>query len=1049
VAYDPAQIPAAKRPLLRLHLVEGSTVTEVPGSAVDLANNRVTAPVSHFSTYAILVPSDPSQVAITAGAGQTTFVEYEVPTAPSVTVRDAQGRPVARAKVSFDITAGGGRFRNGATQSSDTATTDANGIATLGARWRLGSSAGANTLTIKVFTAAGAQATTGTITATAQANPVARIVVSPDVATLNPGDSRQLTAVLYDARDTVLTAREITWSSANTAVATISSTGLVTALISGTSTISATSESQSSSALVTVAGSPFFKAENGITVRCPGAVVGDRGVVDGIMYTKRDRAALFALVRSGAHDSLSTSCTSGVTDMSRMFEGAGGFNSPIGTWDLSDVTTMEFMFASAASFNQPIGAWDVSKVRTMYLLFGGALAFNQPIGSWDVRRVTTMELMFMDAAAFNQAIGGWNVATVTDMYSMFQRASTFNRDISTWDVRNVRRMGGMFRSATSFNQPIGVWNVRSVVDFSDMFFDAFGFNQDLSGWCVINQASQPQYFDKDAFAWTLPNSRPVWGTCPVAVATVEVTPTAAALQVGGTRQLTAVPKDEAGNVLTGRTVLWSSSAPTVATVSATGTVTAIGGGAATITASIGGRTATAAITVRMPVATVEVTPSTATVVVGGTQQLTAVLKDAAGGTLIGPTVTWSSSVPAVATVSSTGFVAAVAVGTVTITATSEGRSATAVLTIVPSPVTQQSTISVGTVNVCGLATTGAAYCWGRNNYGQVGDGTQVDRSTPTAVSGGLVFRAITAGNQYACGLTPAGAAYCWGFNEFGKLGTLDGILGTPTAVSGGLNFQAITTAGGGHTCGLTLTGAAYCWGDNSYGQLGDGKFTGTSTPTLVSGGLTFQSIAAGMHHTCGLTTTGAAYCWGRNGSGRLGDGTSDDKATPTAVGGGLTYQAITAAALHTCGLASNGAAYCWGGNPHGQLGDGSIVSRVHPTAVLGGLTFQAITAWGIHTCGLTLAGAAYCWGENAAGEIGDGTAATAPRTPTAVLGGLTFQAISAGGDSGSGRGMTCALTLAGAAYCWGDNTWGQLGDGSRSNRTTPKAVTGGLAFRLP
>jgi uncharacterized protein YjdB len=270
VAYDPAQVPAAKRPLLRLHLVEGSTVTEVAGSAVDLANNRVTAPVSHFSTYAILVPADPSQLAITAGAGQTTFVEYEVPTAPSVTVRDAQGRPVARAKVSFDITAGGGRFRNGATQSSDTATTDANGIATLGARWRLGSSAGANTLTIKVFTAAGAQATTATITATAQANPVARVVVSPDTARLEVNQSQPLSASLYDTRDSVLTGRSVAWTSTTSGVASVSATGLVTAVALGTARIRAVIEGATGEATVIVyrprAVSVQISPDTGITV---------------------------------------------------------------------------------------------------------------------------------------------------------------------------------------------------------------------------------------------------------------------------------------------------------------------------------------------------------------------------------------------------------------------------------------------------------------------------------------------------------------------------------------------------------------------------------------------------------------------------------------------------------------------------------------------------------------------------------------------------------------------------------------------------------------
>ena len=159
--------------------------------------------------------------------------------------------------------------------------------------------------------------------------------------------------------------------------------------------------------------------------------------------------------------------------------------------------------------------------------------------------------------------------------------------------------------------------------------------------------------------------------------------------------------------------------------------------------------------------------------------------------------------------------------------------------------------------------------------------------------------------------------------------------------------------------------------------------------------------------------------------------------------GGLTFQVITTAAFHTCGITTAGAAYCWGSNYHGEIGDGTRTDRWNPTTVFGELTFKSITALGIHTCGLTTAGAAVCWGENAYGELGDGTAATARLTPTVVSGGLTFQAITAG------AGSTCGVTVAQSAFCWGVNSYGQLGDGSKSNRTVPTAVSGGLTFKSP
>jgi surface protein len=760
VAYDPAQILAAKRPLLRLHLVEGSTVTEVAGSAVDLANNRVTAPVTHFSTYAILVPSDPSQLAVTAGAGQTTFVEYEVPTAPSVTVRDAQGRPVARAKVSFDITAGGGRFRNGATQSSDTATTDANGVATLGAKWRLGSNAGANTLTIKAFTAAGSQAVLSTVIATAQTNPVARIVVTPDTATVQVGATRQLTATLYDARDTVLTGRAVTWastdtsratasatglvtardytgpetrtvgiigtsegkadttpvaipplpvvtvelsptaatlavggtqqltaavkdaarntlssrvvtwSSSNSAVATVSSTGLVAAVTAGTAAITATSEGRTGTAemTVTASSSGFSLASNGVTIQCPSASIGATGTVGGKEYTKRSRDQLLALIADAKFAQLTTSCTSGITDMSYLFAAATGFNQPVDSWDVSAVTTMRGMFSGASSFNQPLASWNVGSVTTMFAMFEEATAFNQPLASWNVSKVTDMQGMFRRASAFNQPIGGWNVSKVVDMTrmfdgatvfnqpigtwntsavrfmswmfaeasafnqdislwnlsnvidisylfaaatsfnqpvdswdvsavttmrGMFSRASSFNRPVNAWNVGSVTTMFAMFEEATAFNQPLASWNVSKVTDMQSMFRLARVFNQDLSAWCVSSQPIAPAGFSESALSWTQP--KPVWGTCPVASLTVS--PATAVLSVGMTQQFTALLQSADGNTLTGRTVTWSSSAPSTLSVSSSGLATAMAAGTATITATSEGKQAVASVSV--------------------------------------------------------------------------------------------------------------------------------------------------------------------------------------------------------------------------------------------------------------------------------------------------------------------------------------------------------------------------------------------------------------------------------------------------------------------
>jgi alpha-tubulin suppressor-like RCC1 family protein/uncharacterized protein YjdB len=525
---------------------------------------------------------------------------------------------------------------------------------------------------------------------------------------------------------------------------------------------------------------------------------------------------------------------------------------------------------------------------------------------------------------------------------------------------------------------------------------------------------------------------------PGAVASVEVVPNATTVQVGGTTDLRAVAKDAFGNVATGRSVTWSTSDASKATVSTSGVVTGVAAGSATITATVEGKTGTASITINpVPVASVTVSPSSATIQVGATQQLTATLKDANGTTLTGRTVSWSSSNTAVATVSSSGLVSGVAAGgPVTITAAVEGKSGTAQVTVSPAPSFVR--LAAANFHTCGLLPNGAAYCWGANGEGQLGDGSTTFRFTPVAVAGGHSFVALAAGgfkDSHTCGIASSGVTYCWGSNDYGEIG--DGSTTTrlvPTAVGGGRAFTALA-AGGGHTCGLTANGAAYCWGLNQSGQLGDGSTTTRLTPVAVAGGHSFITLTAYAHNTCALKANGEAYCWGANYEGQIGNGsTAPSQSTPVAVAGGHSFAALAAGTDHTCGLLSNGAAYCWGSNQSGQLGDGSTTSHLTPGPVAGGRSFKVIWAGAAHTCGVTTNGAAYCWGFNQNGQLGNGSTSTSQPTPVAVTGGHSFTSVIAAGSH------TCGLASKAPAYCWGDNSRGQLGDGSTVSRVIPVAV---------
>ncbi len=524
------------------------------------------------------------------------------------------------------------------------------------------------------------------------------------------------------------------------------------------------------------------------------------------------------------------------------------------------------------------------------------------------------------------------------------------------------------------------------------------------------------------------------------VASVEVTPSPASVPVGGTLQLTGTLKDAAGAVLTGREITWSSSAVTIATVSQTGLVTGVAQGASVqIAATSEGISGTASITVQVPVATVQVAPAAASVAVSGTVQLTPTLRDAGSNILVGRTVAWTSSNVALASVSPTGLVTGAAQGAATMTATSEGRTGTALVTVV---VTSFASVSAGRFHTCGITTDGDAHCWGNAEDGQLGDGSSgagVLSTQPVAVSGALTFDVISAGDGHTCGVITTGSALCWGLNADGQLGTGTGTdAATPALVTGAFTFASVSV-GVDHSCGLTTTGGAFCWGLNDFGQLGDGTTATRLAPGAVGGALTFTSLSAGADHTCALDAAGVAYCWGLGNSGQLGDGTGADSNVPVAVFGTLTFVSLSAGGDHTCGLTSTGAVFCWGRGVDGQLGSGASTNSNLPVAA-GALTFASLSAGGDHTCAVTSTGAAHCWGLNDFGQIGTGTSGiglTLP-TPTPVSGGLTFSSLEAG------DGHTCGVTGTGDAYCWGSGTFGRLGDGEFVAKNTPSKVVSPL-----
>jgi alpha-tubulin suppressor-like RCC1 family protein len=341
---------------------------------------------------------------------------------------------------------------------------------------------------------------------------------------------------------------------------------------------------------------------------------------------------------------------------------------------------------------------------------------------------------------------------------------------------------------------------------------------------------------------------------------------------------------------------------------------------------------------------------------------------------------------------------------------------------------------------CAL-TGGGVVCWGRNDSGQIADGTKEHRSKPV-YAGGLSsgMAAVTVGNTHTCALTVAGGIKCWGENGYGGLGdgtTAEHLM--PVDVSGLTGGVAALAAGTGFTCALLESGGVKCWGWNREGQLGDGTTVNRLHPVDVVGlssGVT--ALVTGVSHACALLESGGVKCWGWNGKGQLGDGTTVDRLTPVDVrglSGGVT--ALAAGSHFTCALTAAGGVKCWGYNWIGQLGDGTTADRLRPVDVIGlesGVV--ALAAGSDHACALTAAGGVKCWGNNGFGELGDGTTRrlAGPVDATVLTGGVAALA--------AGLSHTCALTRAGRVKCWGDNTLGQLGDGTTTGSILPVDVVG-------
>lgn len=268
-------------------------------------------------------------------------------------------------------------------------------------------------------------------------------------------------------------------------------------------------------------------------------------------------------------------------------------------------------------------------------------------------------------------------------------------------------------------------------------------------------------------------------------------------------------------------------------------------------------------------------------------------------------------------------------------------------------------ITTGRITTCGWTRAGAGFCWGLNQRGELGDTVLAETDTvyaPRRVNGDITFASIAAGWTHTCGIATSGAAYCWGSNSHGQLGigfADDDDHPRPLLVSFTQQFKSIAL-GARSTCAITAENRLFCWGYNGTGQLGDGTVTQRNEPTAIAPNLKFTAVSlgsgfasgtgpetihptghpqGGIAHGCAIADTNQVYCWGWNGAGQLGTGGFVNTVVPTLVSSDRQFIAIAVGGAYSCGRTTTDI-YCWGANFYGQVGNGSFVDVTTPVRVV-------------------------------------------------------------------------------------------------------------------
>ncbi len=339
-------------------------------------------------------------------------------------------------------------------------------------------------------------------------------------------------------------------------------------------------------------------------------------------------------------------------------------------------------------------------------------------------------------------------------------------------------------------------------------------------------------------------------------------------------------------------------------------------------------------------------------------------------------------------------------------------------------------ISGGYYHTIAIKSDGTLWAWGRNNYGQLGDGTTVNKSSPIQIGTDTNWVSISCGQDYTIAIKSDGTLWAWGGNNYGQLG--DGTAvdkHSPTQIGTDTSWTSIS-CGQGHTIAIKSDGTLWAWGLNNYGQLGDGTIVDKHSPIQIGTDTSWASISCGRYHTIAIKSDGTLWAWGWNYDGQLGDGTTGDKHSPIQIGTDTDWVSISCGQGYTIAIKSDGTLWAWGNTGFGQLGDGTTVNKSSPIQIGTDTSWASISCGYFHTIAIKSDGTLWAWGWNYYGQLGDGTTVD-KNSPIQIGTDTDWVSISCG------RYHTIAIKSDGTLWAWGYNSSGQLGDGTIVNKHSP------------